>query len=67
MVSRLSNSRPSLVCTLEQVGKDSAAMVCKESCIWHEILWMQVKKDGDKGHNKGCRKSTGNKLGYWYA
>ena len=25
-------------------------MVCKESCIWHKVFWMQVKKDGDKGH-----------------
>ena len=25
-------------------------MVCKESCTWHKVFWMQVKKDGDKGH-----------------
>ena len=41
IVSSLNNSRPSLLVYLEHVGKASAAMVYKESCI---CIYMQLIK-----------------------
>ena len=48
--SSLNNSRPSLLVYVEQVGKASAAMVCKESCIIIHVKFAgcKLKKSGDK-------------------
>ena len=61
LCSSLSNLRPSL-CTLEQVGKASSAMVCKDHV--HVIIFLDASK---KETHRDHRKSTGNKLGCWYA